>query len=54
MQEDAELPYGLFIGVKNQEDLAAYRNNPDHKKWMEEVLRPAISRSVVTDIMGTK
>ncbi len=54
MQEDAELPYGLFIGVKNEEDLAAYRNNPDHKKWVEEVLRPAISRSVVTDIMGRK
>lgn len=52
MQKDAELPYGLFVGVKNEEDLQTYRNHPDHKKWVDEVFRPAITKSVVTDVLG--
>ena len=53
MQKDAELPYGLFIGLRSEEDLQTYRNSPAHQKWSEEAFRPVITRSVVSDTVAS-
>ena len=54
LQKDSEFQYGLFVGVKDEADLQTYRNHPDHQKWLQEVFRPVIAKSVVTDIAPTE
>jgi hypothetical protein len=50
LQEDSEFRYGLLTTFRSREGLEAYRNHPDHRKWLEDVLRPAIAKSAVVDI----
>ncbi len=50
----SEYSYGLVTGFKSDEDLQAYRSHPEHTKWLEEVYRPAISGSLVTDIVAAE
>ena len=50
----SDFSYGLVTGFKSEEDLQAYRSHPEHRKWLEEIFRPAISSSLVTDIVATE
>jgi len=52
--ENTEFRYGLLTTFRSREDLEAYRNHPGHRKWVEEVFRPAIAKSVVTDIEASE
>ncbi len=50
----SDFSYGLVTGFKSEEDLQTYRSHPEHSKWLEEIYRPAISSSLVTDIVATE
>ncbi|MCZ6879352.1 MAG: Dabb family protein [Acidobacteria bacterium] len=50
----SDFSYGLVTGFKSEEDLQTYRSHPEHRKWLEEIYRPAISSSLVTDIVATE
>ena len=50
VSENAEYKYGLSTTFQNREDREAYRNHPGHRKWADEIFRPVIAKSVVTDI----
>jgi len=51
---NSDFSYGLVTGFKSEEDLQTYRSHPEHRKWLEEIYRPAISSSLVTDIVATE
>ncbi len=51
-QEGSEFPYGLVAGFESEEALEAYRSHPEHRKWLEEVYRPLVLESAVSDIVG--
>lgn len=50
VSENAEFPYGLSTTFRSREEREAYRTHPDHRKWADEIFRPLVAKSVVTDI----
>ena len=53
-QESSEFSYGLVTGFETEEALQAYRSHPEHQKWLEEIYRPLILKSLVTDVVATE
>jgi len=51
-QEDLEFSYGLVSGFESAEDLEVYRSHLEHRRWLQEVYRPVVLKSLVTDIVA--
>ncbi len=51
-QEDLEFSYGLVSGFESVEDLEVYRSHLEHRRWLQEVYRPVVLKSLVTDIVA--
>ncbi len=53
-QEDLGFSHGLVTVFKSERDLDAYRSHPEHRMWLQEVFRPLVLKSLVTDIVATE
>ena len=51
-EESDEYPYGLVTTFKNEEDLRAYQEHPDHLAWIMDVYRPAVEKTWITDVIA--
>ncbi len=49
---DSSFDIAVVITLKNKEALTAYLENPEHKKGVEEVLKPLVSKVVVYDFVS--